>query len=386
MLTLLWLNYLTFGIAAFSLAPLVTPIIEDLGISYSQMGVILGAWPLTYVAVAIFGGAITDRWGTRKSILLGLAFICLSEVLRYFATGFGTMALFVAIFGLGGPLVSIGAAKTIATWFAGKERGLAVGIYTTGVWIGGALTLSGMNSFIMPLAGQSWRLAYLWVGLLALAIAVFWVLFAREVRVAEAGPGERFNKVFRSLIRMRNVRLVLIMGFLSFIVGHGLSGWLPRILESGGLSPQVAGYAASIPVWVGVLVVMIIPRLAPPHKRGRVIAVLSLIGGAVVMATVTVTGPALIVTLVLLGLSYCLMPMLVLILMDLPEVGSRHMGAASGMFFCIAEVGGFVGPLLLGAIKDLMGGFIWGAAFLALLSLSRVVLALRLKLKQPSPD
>jgi hypothetical protein len=75
------------------------------------------------------------------------------------------------------------------------------------------------------------------------------------------------------------------------------------------------------------------------------------------------------------------MPFLVLILMDLPEVGARYMGSASGMFFCIAEIGGFLGPFLVGAIKDLAGGFLAGAGLLAGLSLIRVVFALLVKIE-----
>jgi cyanate permease len=54
--------------------------------------------------------------------------------------------------------------------------------------------------------------------------------------------------------------------------------------------------------------------------------------------------------------------------MELPEVSSRYMGSAGGMFFCVAEIGGFAGPFIVGAIKDLTGSFLVGACFLAGLS------------------
>ena len=94
MLALASLAYCVFGIVTRSLPPLVTPIIRDLNISYSQMGMILGSWPLTYIAVAAIGGAIIDRWGIRKSIFIGILIIGLSEILRSLANGFGTMFIF----------------------------------------------------------------------------------------------------------------------------------------------------------------------------------------------------------------------------------------------------------------------------------------------------
>ena len=51
-LLLLWLLYAAFGAVARCIFPLVTPILADLRISYSQMGLILGSWQLTYILAA----------------------------------------------------------------------------------------------------------------------------------------------------------------------------------------------------------------------------------------------------------------------------------------------------------------------------------------------
>ena len=78
------------------------------------------------------------------------------------------------------------------------------------------------------------------------------------------------------------------------------------------------------------------------------------------------------------------MPLLVLVLMDIPEVGSKYMGAAAGMFFCIAEIGGFGGPFVMGAVRDLTGGFPAGAGLLAGLAVAVSIMALLLKTKPAS--
>jgi len=53
---------------------------------------------------------------------LGATIISISEILRGFATSFEAMFVAAAIFGVGGPLVSIGLTKLIVSWFSGKER------------------------------------------------------------------------------------------------------------------------------------------------------------------------------------------------------------------------------------------------------------------------
>ena len=379
-LALVWLLYAAFGLVNRSVSPLVTPILKDLNMSYSQMGIILGSWQLTYIVVAIIAGTVIDKWGMRKSLFIGTVIIGLSAALRYFPSGFGSLLPVVAIFGIGGPLISIGAPKTIATWFRGKGRGTAVGIYTTGPWVGGLLALAATNSFVMPIAGYSWRLTFVYYGFLVLIIALLWWFLARDIKPTGATEGESIGKVFSRLIKIRNVRLILIMGLLSFAIMHGFTNWLPRIIESGGMSPAAAGFMASIPVIAGIPAVLVIPRLVPPHLRGRLIALLALVVAVALLVSVNTLGFPLFVGLTLFGIAGpSLFPIVMLILMETPEVGEKHMGLAGGIFFCVAEIGGFTGPLVMGILADLTGTFLAGAVFLAGLSLIIFVMTLLLK-------
>jgi cyanate permease len=56
---------------------------------------------------------------------------------------------------------------------------------------------------------------------------------------------------------------------------------------------------------------------------------------------------------------------MLLILMDTREVDSKDMGAAGGLFFCVAEIGGFAGPFMMGVLVDATGTFLSGTFFLA---------------------
>ncbi len=379
-LALIWLLYAAFGLVNRSVAPLVTPILEDLNMSYSQMGIILGSWQLTYIFVAIMAGTIIDKWGVRKSLFIGTVIVGLSAALRYFPNGFGSFLPVVAVFGIGGPLISIGAPKTIASWFRGKGRGTAVGIYTTGPWIGGLFALAATNSFVMPIAAYSWRLTFVYYGFLVFIVALLWWFLGRDVEPTGVTEGESLGRVFRRLIKIRNVRLILIMGLLSFAIMHGFTNWLPKIIESGGMSPKTAGFMASIPVLAGIPAVLLIPRLVPPHLRGRLIALLALVAAAALLMSVNMMGFTLFAGLILFGIAVpSLFPIVMLILMDTPEVGERHMGLAGGIFFCVAEIGGFTGPLVMGILVDLTGAFLAGAIFLAGLSLVIFMLTLSLK-------
>jgi cyanate permease len=387
MLGLVWLLYVVFGVYTRSLAPLVTPIIKDLNISFVEMGFILGSWQLTYIVFATIDGAIIDRWGLRKSLLIGVIIMGLSEVLRYFAGDFVTLLLCVALIGIGGPMISIGCPKAIVLWFDEKERGLATGICMTAPSIGGLVALSTANSIIMPLTGDSWRLTFVVYGAAAFVAAALWWWRAKDTGEAGTKGETGILRIFSTLARLRIVQLILLMGLFSFTISHGFDSWLPQILEARGISPAAAGFTASIPLLVGIPSVLIIPRITPAPARNYVIALMSAVVALALLLVATGSGIVLTLALALFGLSATpIMPLLILILMQSPEVGSKYLGSAVGMFFCVAEVGGFAGPLVLGMIRNMTGDFLAGTLLVAVLSVLMAVMGLYLKRKPARQD
>jgi cyanate permease len=319
------------------------------------MGIILGSWQLTYILVALVAGTILDRWGVHKSIFV-----------RYFADGFATMLFAVALFGLGGPMISIGGPKTISEWFQDRSRGTAIGIYTTGPWIGGLLALALTNSLIMPLVGNSWRLAFVCYGLLAFVVGTLWGIIARASGTTTSTEISGMFTVFHNLFGIRNVQILLMMALFSFAISHGFSSWLPKILEVKGMSVSQAGIAASIPLATGIPAILLIPRLVPPRLRGHIIAIFAVLTTVNLAIVMSLSGAGLYAVLAVLGfISSPFLSMMLLILMDTREVDSKYMGAAGGLFFCVAEIGGFTGPLLMGILVDVTGTFLTGVLFLA---------------------
>jgi len=385
MLTLLCLLYICFGIVARSIFPLVTPILSDLGLSYSQMGLILGSWQMTYIVAALVAGTILDRWGVRKSIFAGAVVIGLSASLRYFSSGFTSMLIAVALFGLGGPMISIGGPKTISHWFDGPSRGSAMGIYTAGNWVGGLLALALTNSLVMPLVNNSWRRAFVVYGMTTFTIALLWLILAKGDKPGERSQGLGIIDVFINLVNIGNVRILLVMGLLAFAISHGFSSWLPKILEDSGMSASLAGWAAAISIAAGIPSILIIPSTVPPSFRGRIVAIFAVLTAVNLVLVMVVSGYTLYINLAILGfISAPFMAMLLLILMDIPGVEARHMGSAGGMFFCVAEIGGFTGPFIMGILVDTTGTFVTGAWFLASLCLAMAGLAALITQRQVS--
>jgi len=392
MLALAWSVYAGFGMISATLPALITPIHRDIPLTYGEAGMILGAWQLIYIPVSYPAGLFIDRIGTRKALTLGAILIAISGVTRAFANDAVGLFLSAAIFGFGGPIVSIGLPKVIASWFLGRPRAIASGIYTTGNVAALALT----NSYILP-ALESWRAVCVLYGAIVACIAAVWWLLSREPYDARPGrpgmgasggmgPGATgtagdggtgatdAESAWGAVLRTPAVWLVVIVGFTGFMIGHGFRSWLPQILEARGMGAADAGYLAALPGVASIAGAIVITRVAARGGRKPIVGLLLVIVAACIAVVDWVGGSELVA--VLLVQRFCsgaILPLLVSMLMDLREVGASAMGAAAGLYFAVGEVGGFAGPSMMGLLKDWTGGFTAGLLLLTAITLAMLV-------------
>ncbi|MBT6987227.1 MAG: MFS transporter, partial [Rhodospirillaceae bacterium] len=90
-----WFLYFAFGLTMAAMAPLIGVMRADLGLSDSAMGLVLGAWPLVYIASAMPCGAFLDRVGPRKALFVAAAILAFSAAARGFAND--QLSLFLAV-------------------------------------------------------------------------------------------------------------------------------------------------------------------------------------------------------------------------------------------------------------------------------------------------
>jgi cyanate permease len=377
MLALAWLVYSGFGIISSSLPALITPIRTELNLTYSEVGILLGAWQLVYIVVSYPAGMFVDRVGTHKALALGALLVAISGLMRAFATDFTALFLSVAIFGVGGPIISIGVPKVIASWFSGRPRVTAAGIYITGSTTGSVLALSTTNSLVLPTLG-SWQATCAVYGSIVAAIAATWWLLARDPPKPIVRPGGppavSFRDACLTVVTTKAVWLVVIVGFTGFMINHGFRSWLPQILEFKGMSPADAGYLSALPGVASIVGSITTARMAAHFGRKPVVAACLITVGASLVAVDLLTGLPLIVALAVQGFfAGGVGPVLLTILMDMREVGAGAMGAAAGIYFAVGEVGGFSGPSVMGLLKDLTGGFTAGLLLLAMITVVMLV-------------
>ena len=183
-----------------SLAPLL---IADLGLSRSQIGLLVGfAFVVFYTLVGMALGVAADRWSRRTIIAWGLGLWSVMTAVSGAARGFLHLALPRVFVGIGEATLTPAALSMLGDAFPARRLGLATGIYYAGLPIGTALSLV-VAGWVAPRFG--WRVCFYAFGLLGLA-AVALVFSVREparraAAAASAGAARPAAPSIASIVR-----------------------------------------------------------------------------------------------------------------------------------------------------------------------------------------
>ena len=354
--------YFAFGVVTTAIPPMIDEVRADLDLSRSAVGVALGAWPLIYVVTAPVAGRVIDRIGVHRAVVIGMALMSASVMIQAAAQGLFTLWVAIAIFGVGGPLISASAPKMVADWFVTRsELPRTVGLYTSAPALGGVVTLILTNSVLLPLLG-SWRTVLVAESIVCIVATVAWVVVHHAA--PEPPPDDHVPVVaaddgsVRSLLASPGVRLALALGVGSFFLSHGLANWLPNVLEVGsGLSANAASSIAAASLAIGIASRVVIPGLANADRRALL---LNVVMGAMALSLAAMTlgsVPITVVAVFVLGVRSALNSLVILVLIDADGVTRANMGTVNGLWFSVVEIGGAAGPLAIGAISDTSAGF-----------------------------
>lgn len=359
----LWLIYFCFGYSVSSIAPIVPYITHDLNISYKQMGLILGAWQFTYMFFALPAGFILDRYGLKVSIFLAALIITLSLISRGLSNNFYHMWLAVALFGIGGPLISVAIPKVSSLWKDEKSRAISMGILFTGPMFGGIFSLFTMNSLIMPLFNNNWKLVYFLYSLAPFLAGLIWLFITKNKTVLNKKESTILNishsiSIFKLIITKKRFINILILGTGGMFLVHSITGWLPKIINSKGIDISLSSSLATIPIFVGILFALIITRYSNNLTRIKILTILFINAGLSLFFIQSSSLVIIIIGLLFLGLSTG--TIIVIILNHMSEsknISYNNIGIAGGIFFSIIQIGGVLGPFFTGLIYDIYNNF-----------------------------
>jgi predicted MFS family arabinose efflux permease len=309
-----------------------------------------------------FAGAVADKIGTGRVILIGAALVALGTFITPFMTS--TLGLVFAIgvlaaggAGMAGLAVLMSAAARLVP---ADKRGLASGIVNAGG--------STAQFLLAPLA--AWLITSLgWVhAMQAMAVLVLLCLPAAYVlrgnaSAAAAAAGQKplsTREAAGQALRHRGF-VLLALGF--FVCGFHvafLATHLPGVVEACGLATQWAGWALGI---LGLFNIIGSVAIGWAVGRWRMKSLLSLIYAARGLAVVLFllapkTGPVVLVFAAVMGLTF---------LSTVPPTaglvakffGPSNMAMLFGLVMLTHQVGGFLGAWLGGTVFQATGSYDW---------------------------
>ena len=272
-----------------SLAPLV---VADLGLSYAQLGTLIGLYLLPGVVLALPGGLIGQRVGDRRAVVASLALMVVGGLLTAWSDSFAGAAAGRLVSGGGSVLMNILLIKITADWFAGREMATAMAVILTAWPVGLGLATATLGSVA---TATSWRTAMVVAAVsAALGLIIMAVVF-REAPV-RAAPGAR------AALDRRDLGLAITSGvawgaFNASLVGVIAFG--PAMLVARGLSLGQAGFEISLAIWVTIVSVPLGGVLSDRVGRPDVFSIGgALAAGALLLALPTMPWAALGLVLV----------------------------------------------------------------------------------------
>lgn len=357
---------------------------QELGLSETQFGLLIGTPILTGSLVRIVLGVWTDRFGGRLVYTATMLAAAIATFLLAFAQTYTQMLIAALGVGLAGGSFAVGVAY-VSRFFPAGKQGTALGIFGVGN-VGAAVT-----KLVAPFVLVAWgwqSVALVWAAVLAVMAVTFWFTTGddpviRERRIQGAQP-KNFWSEFAPLRNVQVWRFGLYYLF-SFGAFVALALWLPRYLIGvygfDIVTAGMIGAAYSIPASIfraygGVLSDRVGARTVMYWTFGvSAIATLILSLPTADYVLRGITGPmsfhfevgpvAFMAVAFVLGFFMSLGKAAVY--KHIPAYYPENVGAVGGLVGMIGGLGGFILPIAFGLLNDLTG--LWSSCFMLLFAL-----------------
>jgi OPA family glycerol-3-phosphate transporter-like MFS transporter len=257
----------------------VLPLLEhDAGYSNTQLANVIFAFSLFYAVGQLCCGVLSDRFGPRLIVGIGLFLVVISSLMTGFVTSLMMLTLLACFNGVGQSTGWPGLVKDMSCWFGRRERGVVMAWWGTNYVIGGFLatlfaTFVATNTKIFPSLG--WRRGFWAPAILLFCITLSFIFLVRNqpsdvgLPDVDENNDESLTRNCLSVLHPKGVRLssILILHELLFdksvwiisamyfflkLTRYSFLFWLPIYMTQHlGYAPREAGYTSALYELVG---------------------------------------------------------------------------------------------------------------------------------------
>ncbi len=339
---------------------IVSPALRaEFGFSAGEIGMIFGAFSLSYALFQSPWGFIADRRPVRNLMAVIIILWSFSTGLTALLRSLAAFLVVRFLFGISEAALPPMVASLFRRSISFERRPAAFGIFLAGGRIGGVLAPSIAAFFVIR---HGWRSVFVFFGILGFVVVVVWLTaFPRRKDVAAPSPVERAGgaPISRSLV------ILILVASLYTMMWQFFATWFPTyLIDSRHFSLQKAGVFAGFPFAFGILSTLaggplstwVVRYLGP--RTGRIVVVSGGLAGSAaflyggLIATSSVAGAVLISLAA--GAGDLILSTLWAAAVDLRE---HSAGAVAGLMNSAANLGAFLSPVLIG--RMLQRGLGW---------------------------
>jgi D-galactonate transporter len=373
---------------------------RDLGFDTEVLGFGAGIFFVGYFLLEIPGTLLVENWSAR----LWLARIIISWGLLAVLTGFiqNSTQFYIARFVLGAAEAGFfpGVIVYLSHWFRTQDRAKAVAMFMAAIPVSNIFgaPVSGLILGVHWLGLAGWRWVFILEGLPALIFGVVTIFYLTDwprdagwltteerewitnelEREKSARRAERTYSVWEA-VKHRNVLLLALAYFCSVTSAYGFNFWLPTIVKGlSGLSNLLVTSVAALPYCAGLAAMLLVGWTSDRtgERRWHTAVSLLVVSLGLVLSAVANQRVGLAVGMFCLagaGLYSYLPGFWALPTAFLTESAAA---VAVGLINSVGNLGGFVGPYVVGYLTKSTGSFYAGVIYLSCSALASACLIL----------
>jgi ACS family tartrate transporter-like MFS transporter len=399
LIPLLFLVYIVAYLDRINVAFASLRMNETLGFSARTYGLGAGIFFLSYVLFEIPSNMILARVGARlwiARIMITWGVVSSGMMFVRGAGGFYAMRFLLGAAEAG---FFPGIIFYLTRWFPARELARTIAAFMTAVVVAGIIG-GPVSGLLLSLHGawglEGWQWLFLLEGLPAVVLGFIvlttlterpehasWLTADERLALADCLASESAlctvrTHTVRAALTSGRIWLLAVVYFTIPVALYGMSFWLPQILKTASRGSDFeVGLLSAVPYAVAALGMVVTSRHSDrTNERRWHVAIAALVGGVSLAASAFVQ--SLVPSLVLLSLAMLGVASMFGPFWTLTTATVEGIGAAAGIALVnsVGNVGGFVGPYLLGYVRDVTQSFAAGLVCIGALLVGGGVLAL----------